>query len=108
LSAAAGGWEEVFGEKRLRCYQDVFKGEWWYYPYAFPPGFDRELPFILNHTGFRKDLIDQGLVVPLLKEETGFLVLDLKDPEFENKANQIYRLFKKYRDDPGAGVDKGA
>jgi hypothetical protein len=62
----------------------------------------------LNHTDFRKDLIDQGLVIPLLKEETGFLVLDLKDPEFENKANQVYRLFMKYRDDHGTGVDKGA
>jgi DNA-binding NtrC family response regulator len=108
LSAGATGEEEVFGEKRLRFYQDVFKGEWWYYPYSFPPGFDRELPFILNHTDFRKDLIDQGLVIPLLKEETGFLVLDLKDPEFENKAIQVYRLFMKYLDDHGAGVDKGA
>ena len=107
--ATGSGWgEEVFGEKRLRFYQDVFKGEWWYYPYNFPPGFDRELPFILNQTDFRKDLIDQGLVIPLLKEEPGFLVLDLKDREFENKANQIYRLFKKYRDNQGAGFDKGA
>lgn len=108
LSTGASGEEEVFGEKRLRFYQDVFKGEWWYYPYAFPPGSERDLPFILNQTDFRKDLIDQGLVIPLLKEETGFLVLDLKDPEFEKKANQVYRLFKKYRDDHGVGFDKGA
>ena len=26
------GGEEVFGEKRLRFYQDILKGEWWYYP----------------------------------------------------------------------------
>ncbi|MBI5584675.1 MAG: hypothetical protein HY892_12730 [Deltaproteobacteria bacterium] len=108
LTAGSGGGEEVFGEKSLRFYQDVFKGEWWYYPYRFPPGFDRELPVILNQTAFRKELIDQGLVIPLLKEETGFLVLDLKDPEFENKANQIHRLFVKYRDDQRAGVEKGA
>jgi DNA-binding NtrC family response regulator len=108
LAADSGDEEAVFGEKRLRFYQDVFRGEWWYYPYRFPPGFDRELPVILNQTAFRKDLIDQGLVIPLLKEETGFLVLDLKDPEFETKANRIYRLFLKYRDDQRAGIDEGA
>ena len=41
-------------------------------------------------------LIDQNLVIPLLAEEPGFLVLDLKDPEFEAKAIRIHRLFQKF------------
>jgi hypothetical protein len=91
-----GGGEEVFGEKRLRYYQDVLKGEWWYYPYRFQPGFTENLPAILNRTDFRKQLIEQNLVIPLLREEAGFLVLDLKDPEFESKAIRIYYLFQEY------------
>ncbi len=90
------GGEEVFGEKRLRYYQDVLKGEWWYYPYRFQAGFTESLPRILNQTDFRKQLIDQNLVIPLLAEEPGFLVLDLKDPEFELKAIRIYNLFQKF------------
>jgi transcriptional regulator with AAA-type ATPase domain len=91
-----GGGEEVFGEKRLRYYQDVLKGEWWYYPYRFQSGFTENLPAILNRTDFRKQLIEQNLVIPLLREEAGFLVLDLQDPEFESKAIRIYDLFQEY------------
>ena len=91
-----GGGEEVFGEKRQRFYQDVLKGEWWYYPYRFQPGFTENLPAILNRTDFRKQLIEQNLVIPLLREEAGFLVLDLQDPEFESKAIRIYDLFQEY------------
>jgi len=40
--------------------------------------------------------IDQNLVIPLLVEEPGFLVLDLKDPEFEPQAIRIYNLFQKF------------
>jgi hypothetical protein len=91
-----GGGEEVFGEKRLRYYQDILKGEWWYYPYRFQSGFTENLPAILNRTDFRKQLIEQNLVIPLLREEAGFLVLDLKDSEFESKAIRIYYLFQEY------------
>lgn len=96
LVAGFKGGEEVFGEKRLRYYQDVLKGEWWYYPFRFWPGFTESLPHILNQTDFRKQLIEQNLVIPLLGEEPGFLVLDLKDPEFELKAIRIYNLFQKF------------
>ena len=41
-------------------------------------------------------LIDQNLVIPLLVEEPGFLVLDLKDPEFEAKAIRIHNLFQQF------------
>jgi len=90
------GGEEVFGEKRLRYYQDVLKGEWWYYPYRFQSGFAENLSSILNQTDFRKQLIEQNLVIPMLREEPGFLVLDLKDPEFEHKAIRVYYLFQKF------------
>ncbi len=96
LVAGFKGGEEVFGEKRLRYYQDVLKGEWWYYPYRFQSGFTESLPHILNQTDFRQQLIDQNLVTPLLGEESGFLVLDLKDPEFELKAIRIYNLFQEF------------
>ena len=96
VTGFSGGGEEVFGEKRLRYYQDVLKGEWWYYPYRFKPGFTESLPQILNQTDFRKQLIDQDLVIPLLREEPGFLVLDLKDPEFESKAIRINGIFQKF------------
>lgn len=98
MASVAGfrGGEEVFGEKHLRYHQDVLKGEWWYYPYRFQSGFTESLPYILNQTDFRKQLIDQNLVIPLLVEEPGFLVLDLKDPEFEAKAIRIHGLFQKF------------
>jgi hypothetical protein len=41
-------------------------------------------------------LIEQNLVIPMLREEPGFLVLDLKDPEFEHKAIRVYYLFQKF------------
>ncbi len=107
LEAGFKGGEEVFGEKRLRYYQDVLKGEWWYYPYRFKPGFTESLPYILNQTDFRKQLIDQNLVIPLLGEEPGFLVLDLKDPEFELKAIRIYNLFQKFMETGKSYITQG-
>ena len=100
LVAGFSGGEEVFGERRLRYYQDVLKGEWWYYPYRFKAGFTERLSGILNQTDFRKQLIDQNLVISLLKEEPGFLVLDLKDPEFESKAVRIHWLFQRFLETP--------
>jgi len=90
------GGEEVFGEKHLRFSQDVLKGEWWYYPYRFRPGFTEHLKEILTETDFRSSIIKENWVIPLLKEEPGFLVLDLKDPEFENKAIRIYQSLSRY------------
>ncbi|HSO71652.1 MAG TPA: hypothetical protein VLR91_03275, partial [Thermodesulfobacteriota bacterium] len=107
LVAGFRGGEEVFGEKRLRYYQDVLKGEWWYYPYRFQPGFTESLPHILNQTDFRKQLVDQNLVIPLLGEEPGFLVLDLKDPEFELKAIRVNSLFQKYMENVKSSITQG-
>jgi hypothetical protein len=104
MASVAGfsGGEEVFGEKRLRFYQDVLKGEWWYYPYRFRSDFTGRLQHILKRTDFRDRMIREGLVVPLMKEESGYLVLDLQDAEFEKKANAIYTLFREYLDDQTA------
>jgi DNA-binding NtrC family response regulator len=90
------GGEEVFGETTLRYYQDVLKGEWWYYPYRFLPDFTNSLADILTKTDFRSKIIDENLVSPLLKDEPGFLVFDLADPEFDKKAIQLYTLFCHY------------
>jgi transcriptional regulator of acetoin/glycerol metabolism len=90
------GGEEVFGERKLRYFQDVFKGEWWYYPYRFLPGFTEHLKDVLTKTDFRSKIIEENWAIPLLKDEPGFLVLDLKDPEFEIKALRIYETFSRY------------
>ncbi|MBA4394947.1 MAG: hypothetical protein C0407_15450, partial [Desulfobacca sp.] len=47
------GGEEVFGETKVRYYQDILKGEWWYYPYRFLPHFTNQLANILTKTDFR-------------------------------------------------------
>ena len=90
------GVKEVFGEKRLRFYQDTLKEEWWYYPYRFPKNFTDHLAQILNRSDFRTKIINENLVVPLLKEEPGFLVFDLTDQDFEKKANEVYHVFSTY------------
>lgn len=90
------GGDEVFGEKRTRYYQDILKGEWWYYPYRFNPGFPDQLAFVLNETDFRSKIIQEKWVIPLLPNEPGFLVFDLTDPEFEKKANRVYNTFLDY------------
>jgi DNA-binding NtrC family response regulator len=88
--------EEVFGETTIRYYQDILKGEWWYYPYRFLPNFTNNLDEILTKTDFRSKILEEKLVSPLMKEEPGFLVFDLAEPEFEKKANQVYTLFLDY------------
>jgi transcriptional regulator with AAA-type ATPase domain len=90
------GGQEVFGETKLRYYQDILKGEWWYYPYRFLPDFTNHLANILTKTDFRSKIIEENLVSALLKDEPGFLVFDLEDPEFEKKAIQVYTLFSNY------------
>lgn len=90
------GEAEVFGEKRLRYYQDILRGEWWYFPYRFLPGFSENIAYILNKTDFRAKILEKQWVIPLLPEEPGFLVFDLADPEFEKKATQVYCLFSEY------------
>jgi transcriptional regulator with AAA-type ATPase domain len=90
------GGEEVFGETKLRYYQDILKGEWWYYPYRFLPDFTNHLFDILTKTDFRSKIIEANLVTSLLKDEPGFLVLDLADQEFEQKAIQVFNLFSNY------------
>jgi hypothetical protein len=92
----SSGGEAVFGEKRMRYYQDVLKEEWWYYPYRFPPGFAEGMKEILTKTDFRSKIIEDQLVLSLLKDEPGFLVLDLSDPEFEKKAIALYSTFLNY------------
>lgn len=52
-------------------------------------------------------LIDQNLVIPLLVEEPGFLVLDLKDPEFEAKAIRIHRLFQRFMNTGKSYITQG-
>ncbi len=96
LTGGSNGGEEVFGEKRLRYYQDVLKGEWWYYPYRFPPDFVNKLANVLTKTDFRSKIIREGLVISLLKDEPGFLVFDLSDPEFEKKSIEVYTIFLNY------------
>ncbi|MBI5603883.1 MAG: sigma 54-interacting transcriptional regulator [Deltaproteobacteria bacterium] len=95
-SSGLNGGEEVFGEKKMRYYQDILKGEWWYYPYRFPPDFTRYLATILNKTDFRKKIIEENQVIPLLDNEPGFLVFDMTDPDFEKKAIQVYYTFSDY------------
>jgi DNA-binding NtrC family response regulator len=95
-SLALKGNREVFGEKELRYYDDVLRGEWGYYPYRFTPGFPERLKEILTKTDFRSKIIKDGLVLSLLKEEPGFLVLDLTAPDFEEKAIQVYQAFLYY------------
>jgi hypothetical protein len=95
-SLALSGGEAVFGEKKLRYYEDVLRGEWWYYPYRFTPEFTKGLKDILIKTDFRSKIIEEQLVISLLKEEPGFLVLDLMAPDFEEKAIRIYHLFLNY------------
>jgi|GEM_PF-2081197 len=90
------GGEEVFGEKRVRYYQDILKGEWWYFPYRFPPGFTEGLAYVLQKTDFRNRIVREGWVIPLIAAEPGFLVFDLNDPEFEEKANKMYYAFSEY------------
>jgi transcriptional regulator with AAA-type ATPase domain len=87
---------EVFGETKLRYYQDILKEEWWYYPYRFLPDFTNHLANILTKTDFRLKIIEENLVRSLLKDEPGFLVFDLEDQEFEKKAIQVYTLFSNY------------
>ena len=88
LNGGSTGGEEVFGEKKLRYYQDVLKGEWWYYPYRFLPDFVNGLAYVLTKTDFRSRIIKDRLVISLLKDEPGFLVVDLSDPEFEKKGDR--------------------
>ena len=95
-SLTHGGGDAVFGEKRLRYYEDVLRGEWWYYPYRFTQGFSKGLKDILIKTDFRSKIIEEQLVVSLLRDEPGFLVLDLMAPDFEEKAIRIYHLFLNY------------
>lgn len=90
------GGDEVFGEKRTRYYQDVLKGEWWYFPYRFPPGFTERLAYVLQQTDFRSRIIQEGWVIPLITEEPGFLVFDLTDSRFEEKAVLMYYTFSEY------------
>ena len=90
------GGDEVFGEKKTRYYQDILKGEWWYFPYRFLPGFPEHLTDILNKTDFRSKILEEQWVIPLLPKEPGFLVFDLSDPEFEKKANQVFYTFSEY------------
>jgi hypothetical protein len=95
-SLALKGVKEVFGEKNLRYYDDVLRGEWWYYPYSFPPVFTEKFKNILTQTDFRSKIINDGLVLSLMKDEPGFLVLDLTAADFEEKAIGIYRTFLQY------------
>ncbi len=90
------GGDEVFGERHTRFYQDILKGEWWYFPYRFPPGFTEQAARVFNQTDFRAKILKEKWVIPLLPDEPGFLVFDLTDPDFEEKANQVYRLFADY------------
>jgi transcriptional regulator with AAA-type ATPase domain len=94
------GEDEVFGEKKIRYYQDILKGEWWYFPYRFLPGFTEQIAFILNHTDFRAKILENQWVIPLLPEEPGFLVFDLTDTDFEKKAAQVYYTFSEYLSKP--------
>lgn len=52
-------------------------------------------------------LIDQNLVIPLLVEEPGFLVLDLKDPEFKAKAIRIHSLFQQFMNTGKSYITQG-
>ncbi len=52
-------------------------------------------------------LIDQNLVIPLLVEEPGFLVLDLKDPELEAKAIRIHSLFQRFMNTGKSYITQG-
>lgn len=90
------GGDEVFGEKKTRYYQDITKGEWWYFPFRFPPGFTERLAAVLQQTDFRLRILKEKWVVPLIPEEPGFLVFDLSDPEFEKKANAVFSIFSQY------------
>jgi transcriptional regulator with AAA-type ATPase domain len=96
LPQQAGGGKEIFGEQKIRYYQDVLKGEWWYYPFRFRPEFTTHFREILTKTDYRKQIIEKGWVIPLIKEEPGLLVLDLREPDFEAKALQVYYLFDHY------------
>jgi DNA-binding NtrC family response regulator len=90
---ASLGDEKVFGEICLRYYQDILKGERWYYPYKFLPNFTDHLAEILTKTDFRSKIMAEKLVSPLMKDEPGFLVFDLAEEDFEKKAYQVYTIF---------------
>ncbi|MFH1147570.1 MAG: sigma 54-interacting transcriptional regulator [Pseudomonadota bacterium] len=97
----------LFGEISTRYFQDILSEETWYFDYYFEEDFRNFFAQILNKTAFRQEIIDEGLVVPLCKQDESFLVLNLREDDFEEKALRVYRKFAEYIENLKSGKPGG-
>lgn len=88
--------EGLLGEVAIRYFHDVFAQETWYYDYNFEPDFRKFFSDILTKTPLRQELLDENLVIPLDKKDSSYLVLNIWDEDFEDKALQMYHKFENY------------
>lgn len=93
----------LFGEISTRYFQDIFSEETWYFDYDFEEDFRKFFSQIVSKTPFRQEIINENLVVPIYKQDESFLVLNLWEGDFEEKALRVYHKFAEYMENLKSG-----